>query len=180
MAKKIRAGILGATGAVGQNYALLLENHPWFEISYVAASPANAGKKYHEAVSEKWFMDRDIPKSMRDLVLGDANKVQDTSGRCELVFSSIETDKETIKKLETEYAAAGFPVISNNSAHRFTLDVPMIIPEINPEHIRIIPYQQQHYGFKKGFIVTKPNCSIQSCLTPMSALIKKAIQLTEL
>ncbi len=173
MDKKIKAGILGATGAVGQNYALLLENHPWFEVSYIAASPANAGKKYQEAVSGKWFMDRDIPKNIRNLVLGDANKVQDALEKCDFVFSSVELDKESIKRLEIEYASAGFPVISNNSAHRFTPDVPMIIPEINPDHIQVIRSQQENYNFKKGFIVTKPNCSIQSCLTPIRALMKK-------
>ena len=168
--KKLNVGVLGATGAVGQNYVLLLENHSWFNVSYVAASPKSAGKKYSEAVSRKWFMDKDIPKNIADLVVGDANKVEDAFGKCDFVFSAVELEKELIKEVENAYAKAGIPVVSNNSTHRWTEDVPMIIPEINHEHLQIIPEQKKHYGWEKGFIVVKPNCSIQSFLTPLHAL----------
>ena len=173
MAERIKVGILGATGAVGQNYAILLENHPWFEVAYLAASPNSAGKKYSEAVGGKWFMDKDIPKNLNDLVVGDASKIENAIGKCDFVFSSYEGKKEDIQKTELNYAAAGIPVISNNSAHRWTDDVPMIIPEINGNHIKIIDIQRKTRGFDKGFVVTKPNCSIQSYLTPLYALMQK-------
>ena len=171
--EKIKCGVLGATGAVGQNYALLLENHPWFEVSYLAASPNSAGKKYSEAVKGKWFMDKDIPKSLGNLIVGDASKVQDALGKCKFVFSSYEGKKEDIQKTEMDYAKADIPVVSNNSAHRWTDDVPMIIPEINADHAKIIGIQRKNRGFNKGFVVTKPNCSIQSYLTPVYALMSK-------
>jgi aspartate-semialdehyde dehydrogenase len=164
-------GIVGATGAVGQNYALLLENHPWFYVNYVAASPASAGKTYAEAVKDKWFMDKDIPQGMRHLKVGNANNIEDAIGKCEVIFSSYEGDKAQIQETELAYAKAGFPVISNNSAHRWTPDVPMIIPEINPGHTKIIASQKKARGFEKGFIVTKPNCSIQSFMAPVYALM---------
>jgi aspartate-semialdehyde dehydrogenase len=170
MAEKLRVGILGATGAVGQNYALLLENHPWFEVSYLAASPKSAGKPFGEAVGGKWFMDRDIPRGLVDLIVGDASKPEQALRKCDFVFSSYEGSKEEIQKTEMEYAEFGIPVVSNNSAHRWTEDVPMIIPEINHDHLRIIPVQQKKRGFTRGFVVTKPNCSIQSFLTPVYAL----------
>jgi len=173
MAERIKVGILGATGAVGQNYAILLENHPWFEVSYLAASPNSAGKKYSEAVGGKWFMDKDIPKNLRDLVVGDASKIEDALGKCDFVFSSYEGKKEDIQKTEMDYAKADIPVVSNNSAHRWTDDVPMIIPEINIEHLAMIDIQQNSRVFNKGFVVTKPNCSIQSYLTPVFALMQK-------
>lgn len=177
---KIPVGILGATGAVGQNYALLLEPHPWFEVAYVAASPNSAGKTYEEAVKGKWFMDRDMPNNLRDLVVGDASKVEEARGKCSFIFSSYESGKKEdkdkkldIQETEMAYAAAGIPVVSNNSAHRWTEDVPMIIPEINSEHIHLINSQRKNKGFDRGFIVTKPNCSVQSFLTPIYALMRK-------
>lgn len=173
MADKLRVGILGVTGAVGQNYALLLKDHPWFDITYLAASPKSAGKPFAEAVEGKWFMDRDIPRGLVDWVLGDASKVNDALGRCDFVFSSYEGSKEEIQATEMAYAKAGIPVVSNNSAHRWTDDVPMIIPEINARHLEIIPVQQKSRGFEKGFVVTKPNCSIQSFLTPVYALMEQ-------
>jgi len=173
MGNKLRVGILGATGAVGQNYAVLLENHPWFDITYLAASPKSAGKPFAEAVKGKWFMDRDIPKSLVDLVVGDAGHPPAAFGKCDFVFSSYEGTKEEIQKTEMEYAKAGFPVVSNNSAHRWTEDVPMIIPEINAYHLQIIPIQQDNRGFTNGFVVTKPNCSIQSFMTPVYALMEQ-------
>ncbi len=172
--KKYNVGILGATGAVGQNYATLLENHPWFNVSYLAASPNSAGKKYSEAVSGKWFMDKNIPRELADLVVGDASKVEEALGKCDFVFSSYEGKKEEIQKTELGYATANIPVISNNSAHRWTEDVPMVIPEINGDNMFfLIDYQKRNRGFEKGFIVTKPNCSIQSFMTPLYALMEK-------
>lgn len=171
--EKIPCGILGATGAVGQNYIIRLADHPEFKVTYVAASANSAGKTYSEAVKGKWFMDQDIPNNLRDLVVEDASKIQDALGKCDFVFSSYEGKKEDIQKTEMEYAAAGIPVVSNNSAHRWTDDVPMIIPEINPEHLTMIDIQKDNRGFNKGFVVTKPNCSIQSYLTPVFALMEK-------
>jgi len=171
--KKIQAGVLGATGMVGQNYIRLLENHPWFEVTYVAASSQSAGKSYQDAVRGRWLMDSDIPENVKTLIVNDANMTEQAKGNCQFVFSAVDGDKETIKKIENSYAAADIPVVSNNSAHRWTVDVPILIPEINPEHLDIIRDQQGHYGWNKGFIVVKPNCSIQSYMIPLYALMKK-------
>src|SRR3989338_6436182 len=165
--EKIKVGVLGATGMVGQMYIKLLENHPWFEVSYVAASPRSAGKKYVDAVEGRWHMATEMPDNVRDLFVEDANNVEAAVCRCGFVFSALELDKEEIKKLEMRYAAAGISVVSNASAHRGTEDVPMLIPEINAEHIRIIDAQRKNYGFDNGFIAVKPNCSLQSYLTPV-------------
>ncbi|MDP3882318.1 MAG: aspartate-semialdehyde dehydrogenase [Nanoarchaeota archaeon] len=173
MRSKLRVGILGSTGAVGQNYALLLEGHPWFEITYLAASPQSAGRAYGEAVAAKWHMNRDLPQKLSGIIVKDANSVQNALDNCDFVFSSYEGPKEEIKKAEEAYAAAGLPVISNNSAHRFTEDVPMIIPEVNAGHVNLIESQRARRGWERGFIVTKPNCSIQSFMTPLHALMEK-------
>ncbi len=172
MAKKIKAGILGATGMVGQMYLKLLEKHPWFEASYVAASPNSAGKKYADAVAGKWSMATDIPASAKDLIVEDASNVEKAVGKCDFVFSALEMDKEAIKALENNYAAHDIPVVSNASAHRWTEDMPMLIPEINHAHLDIIPIQKKNHGWKKGFVAVKPNCSLQSYLTPVYALEK--------
>lgn len=172
MENKYRVGILGATGAVGQNYLKLLETHPWFEVTYLAASKNSAGKKYTDAVGSKWFMDSDIPFNVRNLVVEDANNLEAVIGKCDFLFSSYEGTKDEIQATEMAYAKLGFGVVSNNSAHRGTDDVPMIIPEINSHDIKIIDKQRIDYGFERGgFVVTKPNCSIQSYLTPIYALI---------
>jgi len=168
--KKTSVGILGATGMVGQNYVRLLENHPWFEVRAVAASPQSAGKPYSEAVAGKWQMPCEVPKEVQGLVVEDASNVKKISEQCELVFSALEMDKQQIKDLESSYAAQDIPLFSNASAHRSTEDVPVIIPEVNPQHLEIIPEQQKHYGWKKGFIVVKPNCSLQSYITPVAAI----------
>jgi len=168
----IKVGVLGATGMVGQNYLRLLANHPWFDVVYLAASPASAGKKYKDAVAGRWHMREDIPEKYRDIVVEDAGQVEKALGRCQLIFSAVELDKKAILALEAEYAARGFAVVSNNSAHRSTEDVPVIIPEINHQHIEIIPQQQKQRGWNKGFLVVKPNCSIQSYMLPLFALIK--------
>ncbi len=177
MVKKLRVGILGATGMVGQNYIQLLDNHPWFEVVYVAASPSSAGKKYSDAVQGKWQMSKSIPSNVKDLIVKDANKVNDAKGKVDFVFSALEIDKELTRALEDEYAKNDIPVISNASAHRGTYDVPMIIPEINHNHIEIIKSQQKRHGWKKGFVVVKPNCSIQSYLTPVYSLINAGYEI---
>jgi aspartate-semialdehyde dehydrogenase len=173
MNEKIRVGVIGATGMVGQNYIRLLSDHPWFEVAYVAASPRSAGKAYQDAVAERWHMVSDIPARVRGLVVEDAANVRAAVGKCSVVFSAVDMEKETVRKLEMEYASKDLAVVSNNSAHRHTEDVPMLIPEINCEHCDIIPAQQKHYGWSKGLIVVKPNCSIQSYMIPIHALMKK-------
>lgn len=168
--RRYKVGILGATGMVGQNYLRLLEDHPWFEVTCVAASPKSAGMPYAQAVAGRWQMASDIPESVRDLILVDANDVSALKGHCDFVFSALEMEKEVVRALEEAYAVAGIPVVSNASAHRWTDDVPMLIPEINPHHLEMIPVQQRRRGWNKGFIVVKPNCSLQSYLTPIHAL----------
>lgn len=171
MTKKIPVGILGATGMVGQRFITLLENHPWFEVTVVAASPRSAGKKYKDAVDGRWFMDDSIPKHVAQLTItaveDDMKKI---ASQVKLVFSALDMEKDDIRRIENAYAAAGIPVVSNNSAHRWTEDVPMIIPEINPQHIELIKTQQKNHGWKKGFVVVKPNCSIQSYVPLLTAL----------
>lgn len=170
--ERIRVGIIGATGMVGQNYLRLLRDHPWFQVTHVSASPRSAGKKYSEAVAGRWLMDEEIPAQVAGLIVGDANDVKEAQGRCDFCFSAVEMDKQAVRGLEERYAANGMPVVSNNSAHRSTEDVPMLIPEVNPGHTDIIPFQQQNHGWDEGFIVVKPNCSLQSYLTPVYALMK--------
>jgi aspartate-semialdehyde dehydrogenase len=157
---------------VGQNYLRLLNNHPWFDVVYIAASPNSAGKKYADAVAGRWHMKQDIPPSFRDIVVEDAGKVERAVGRCRLVFSAVEMDKKAIMALEEEYAAKGFAVVSNNSPHRSTDDVPVMVPEINDGHLDIIPQQRKQRGWQQGLLVVKPNCSIQSYMMPIYALIK--------
>ena len=169
---KIRVGGLGATGMVGQRYIHLLENHPWFEVTYVAASPRSAGKLYKEAVASRWLIGADVPAAVADLVVQDANDVKAAFGKCQFMFSALEMGKDAIKALEEEYAAAGIPVVSNASANRWTEDVPMLIPEINADHLEVIAEQKKHHGWDKGFIAVKPNCSLQTYMMPLYALIK--------
>ncbi len=173
MSGKIPVGILGATGAVGQNYIYLLQNHPWFEVMYVAASPRSAGKKYSECVASRWLLGANIPEGIGDLVVQDANIPQNAVGKCRFVFSALELDsKDEIKALENAYAGLDIPVVSNASAHRWTDNVPMIIPEINADHVDVIKSQRAAHGWDKGFVAVKPNCSIQSYMIPVYALIK--------
>jgi len=171
--KKIACGVIGATGMVGQNYIRLLDNHPWFDIRYVAASPASAGKPYHEAVQGRWHMDSQIPEKVKDLVVGDAGEILSAKTRCRFVFSAVSLDKTAVIALESEYAKNGVPVVSNNSAHRYTRDVPILIPEINAHHLDVLPIQQSNHGWDKGFVVVKPNCSVQSYMIPIHALVQK-------
>jgi aspartate-semialdehyde dehydrogenase len=172
MAARIRVGVLGATGMVGQNYLRLLDKHPWFEVAYVAASPNSAGKKFEEAVAGRWHISSDIPASARNLLVGDANDISQAKGKCSLLFSAVEMDKSAVAQLELDYASRGFAVVSNNSAHRHTPDVPVIIPEINPEHLDIIPLQREKRGWSTGLLTVKSNCSIQSYMTPVYAFIR--------
>ena len=172
MNKKVKVGVIGATGMVGQNYLRLLNAHPWFEVVYLAASPNSAGKRYSEAVAGRWHMLTSIPEKFKDIVVEDAGLVDKASDKCSLIFSAVEMDKKSILALEAEYAAKGLVVVSNNSAHRGTEDVPVMIPEINPHHLEIIPEQQKRHGWDKGFLIVKPNCSIQSYMIPIYALIK--------
>jgi len=170
MAQRMNVGVIGATGMVGQNYLRLLANHPWFAVSYVAASPQSAGKTYAQAVAGRWHMQGDIPNSVQQLIVGDASDVAAAQGKCDLVFSAVALDKKAVTALELAYAAAGFPVVSNNSAHRSTADVPMVIPEINPGHLDVIAAQRRARGWTTGCIAVKSNCSIQSYMTPVWAL----------
>jgi aspartate-semialdehyde dehydrogenase len=183
--KKIKVGVLGATGMVGQNYIRLLENHPWFEVTHVAASTNSAGVLYSEAVEGRWQMATPIPAKVAKLKVVDVMNIEEAAKKCDFVFSAFEMpDKKLIQETEEAYARAGLPVVSNASAHRWTSDVPMLIPEINANHTDIISTQQKNCGFKKGFIAVKPNCSLQSYLTPLYALeqagyeIKKVILTT--
>ena len=169
---KMKVGVLGATGMVGQNFLRLLANHPWFEVVYLAASPNSAGKKYADAVVGRWHMKEDMTDAVKNIVVEDASNVDKAIGKCSLVFSAVEMDKQAILAIEMEYAKKGFAVVSNNSAHRNTEDVPVMIPEINHDHLDIIPAQQKHYGWGKGLLAVKPNCSIQSYMIPLFALMK--------
>ena len=169
MEKKLRVGILGATGMVGQRFISLLENHPWFEVTAVAASPRSAGKTYEEAVGGRWKMAAPMPEAVKKLVVMDVNEVERAASAVDFVFSAVDMTKDEIRAIEEAYARAETPVVSNNSAHRFTPDVPMVIPEINPEHFEVIPFQKKRLGTQKGFIAVKPNCSIQSYTPALSA-----------
>jgi aspartate-semialdehyde dehydrogenase len=172
---KIPVGILGATGMVGQQYITLLNDHPWFEVRYVAASPRSAGKKYAEAVAGRWHLAKTFAPHIGGLMVEDANDVSSAvaafkKGECSFVFSALEMGKDETRALEEAYAAEGIPVISNASAHRWTPDVPVLIAEINPDHTDIIPIQKKARGWDRGFIAVKPNCSIQSYMKPIHAL----------
>ena len=169
MEKKLRVGILGATGMVGQRFISLLENHPWFEVTTVAASPRSAGKTYEEAVGGRWKMTTPMPEKVKNLVVMNVNDVDAVSKTVDFVFSAVDMTKEEIRAIEEAYAKTETPVVSNNSAHRWTPDVPMVIPEINPDHFEVIKFQKQRLGTTRGFIAVKPNCSIQSYTPALSA-----------
>ena len=167
---KLKAGILGATGMVGQRFVQLLENHPWFEVAAVAASPRSAGKTYEEAVGDRWKMDTPMPEAVKKMVVLNVDEIEKVTSQVDFVFSAYEGTKEAIQNAEEAYAKAEVPVVSNNSAHRWTPDVPMIVPELNPEHTDVIEFQKKRLGTKKGFIAVKPNCSIQSYTPALFAL----------
>lgn len=169
MEKKLRVGILGATGMVGQRFISLLENHPWYEVVTVAASPRSAGKSYEDAVGDRWKMTSPMPEAVKHLTVMNVNEVEKVAAEVDFVFSAVDMTKEEIKAIEEAYAKTETPVVSNNSAHRWTPDVPMVVPEINPEHFEIIKDQRKRLGTQRGFIAVKPNCSIQSYAPVLTA-----------
>lgn len=169
MSEKLKVGILGGTGMVGQRFISLLENHPWFEVTTIAASPRSAGKTYEDAVSDRWKMDTPMPESVKEIKVMNVNEVESVASQVDFVFSAVDMSKDEIKKIEEEYAKTETPVVSNNSAHRWTTDVPMMVPEINPEHVEVIEAQKKRLGTKRGFIAVKPNCSIQSYAPVLTA-----------
>ncbi len=168
--EKLKVGILGATGMVGQRFVTLLENHPWFEVVLLAASERSAGKTYEEAVGAKWKMAVPMPERLKNVIVKNLNDVEANAKEVDFCFSAVDMDKEAIRAFEDAYAKTETPVVSNNSAHRWTPDVPMVIPEINPEHIEVIKYQRERLGTKRGFVAVKPNCSIQSYTPALNAL----------
>lgn len=172
MESKLRVGIIGATGMVGQRFITLLHEHPWYDIVCLAASPRSAGKTYDEAVKGRWAQAIEIPEKIADMTMKDASNVEEISSMVDFVFCAVDMDKKTIRDLEEKYAKAEVPVVSNNSANRWTGDVPMVIPEINDEHLKIIDAQRKRLGTKRGFIAVKPNCSIQSYVPVLNALKK--------
>ena len=169
MNKKLKVGILGATGMVGQRFISLLEDHPWFEVVTVAASPRSAGKTYEEAVGGRWKMTTPMPDAVKNLIVMNVNDVDAVASTVDFVFSAVDMSKDEIKAIEEAYAKTETPVVSNNSAHRWTPDVPMVVPEINPEHMEVIKFQKERLGTTYGFIAVKPNCSIQSYAPALTA-----------
>ena len=162
MKQKLRVGILGATGMVGQRFISLLDGHPWYEVVTVAASPRSAGRTYEEAIGGRWKMDTPMPEAVKQLVVENVNEVEKVAAGVDFVFSAVDMTKDEIRRIEEDYARTETPVVSNNSAHRWTPDVPMVIPEVNVDHFDVIAAQKKRLGTKKGFIAVKPNCSIQS------------------
>ena len=169
MEKKLRVGILGATGMVGQRFISLLEYHPWYEVVAVAASPRSAGKTYEEAVGGRWKMTTPMPEGVKKLMVMNVNDVEKVAAEVDFVFSAVDMTKEEIRAIEDAYAKTETPVVSNNSAHRWTPDVPMVVPEINPEHFEVIEFQKKRLGTTRGFVAVKPNCSIQSYAPVLTA-----------
>ena len=169
MSDKLRVGILGGTGMVGQRFISLLENHPWFEVVLIAASPRSKGKRYEDAVGGRWKMTTPMPEKVKDMIVYDVNEIDEISKQVDFCFSAVDMTKDEIRAIEEAYAKAEVPVVSNNSAHRWTPDVPMVVPEINPEHMKVIEDQKKRLGTKRGFIAVKPNCSIQSYAPVLTA-----------
>lgn len=169
MSEKLKVGILGGTGMVGQRFISLLENHPWFQVTVIAASERSAGKSYEEAVGGRWKMDTPMPEAVKKLVVMNVNEVEKVASEVDFVFSAVDMGKDEIKAIEEAYAKTETPVVSNNSAHRWTPDVPMVVPEINPQHFDIIPTQRKRLGTERGFVAVKPNCSIQSYAPVLTA-----------
>ena len=171
--KQYKVGIIGATGMVGQRFILLLSRHPWFNITVLAASARSAGKKYGELMGNRWLLSEPMPEAVKEMVIQDAAQVEDVAAQVDFCFCAVNMPKDEIKALEEAYAKAECPIVSNNSANRFTPDVPMVIPEINADHIRIIEAQRKRLGTKRGFVAVKSNCSLQSyvpAIHPLKAL----------
>ena len=176
MSDKLKVGILGGTGMVGQRFVTLLENHPWFKLTTLAASGRSAGKTYEEAVGSRWAMTTPMPESVKKMVVLDASKVEEVASQVDFIFCAVNMPKDEIKALEEAYAKAECPVVSNNSANRFTPDVPMVVPEINAEHLAIIEAQRKRLGTKRGFIAVKSNCSLQSYVPALHPLMKYGLE----
>ncbi len=172
--KKMKVGVVGATGMVGQRFLTLLQDHPYFEVAALAASANSAGKTYKDAVGNRWKLEAPMPEQYKDMVVTDAKDI-DAMKQCSFVFCAVNMKKDEIKALEEMYAKAEIPVVSNNSAHRWTPDVPMVIPEINPEHLEVIKAQRARLGTKRGFIAVKPNCSIQAYVPELTPLRRYGI-----
>lgn len=172
MNKKLKVGIVGGTGMVGQRFITLLENHPFFQLTAIAASSRSANQTYEKAVAGRWKMATPIPEEAKNLIVLDASKVDEVASKVDFIFCAVDMKKDEIKALEEAYAKAETPVVSNNSANRWTKDVPMVIPEINASHLAVIEAQKQRLGTKRGFIAVKPNCSIQSYTPMLSALME--------
>ncbi len=166
MSEKLKVAVLGGTGMVGQRFLILLENHPWFEVTQIAASPRSAGQRYEDAVGDRWKMPVPMPEAVKDIKVMNVNEVESVASQVDFVFSAVDMSKDEIRAIEEAYAKTETPVVSNNSAHRWTPDVPMVVPEINPQHMDVIRYQKKRLGTTRGFIAVKPNCSIQ-CYTPV-------------
>ena len=175
MSEKLKVGILGATGMVGQRFITLLENHPWFEVVTLAASAHSAGKTYAEAVGDRWKMETPMPEYVKNMVVVDGDDTESVASGVDFMFSAVNMPKDQIRAIEERYAKTETPVVSNNSAHRFTPDVPMVVPEINADHIEIIPAQRKRLGTKRGFIAVKSNCSLQSYVPALHPLRKYGI-----
>ena len=171
-----KVGIIGCTGMVGQRFATLLENHPWFTVTALAASPRSAGKTYKDAVGDRWVMKTPLPASMADMIVMDASNVEEVASKVDFVFCAVDMKKDEIRALEEAYAKAECPVVSNNSANRFTPDVPMVVPELNADHIKIIDAQRKRLGTKRGFIAVKSNCSLQSYVPALFPLSKFGVK----
>ncbi len=172
MSKKLRVGVLGATGMVGQRFVSLLADHHWFEVTTVAASASSAGRTYAEAVAGRWSLRAPIPAATAGLTVANASEVRRIAGEVDLVFCAVDMSKEETARLEEDYARAETPLVSNNSAHRAPPDVPMMIPELNPEHAAVIELQRRRLGTRRGFVAVKPNCSLQSYVPAIHPLMK--------
>ena len=171
--KKYRVGVIGGTGMVGQRFITLLANHPWFELTVIAASARSAGRSYEEAVGSRWVMADPIPEKARGIIVADAADVETVAPQVDFVFCAVDMNKDEIQALEERYAKAECPVVSNNSANRWTPDVPMVVPEVNPEHLQVIEAQRRRLGTRRGFIAVKSNCSIQSYVPALNPLRKE-------
>ena len=174
--KKFNVGIIGCTGMVGQRFATLLADHPWFNVTALAASPRSAGKTYKEAIGNRWALSAPLPESLQDMIVHDASDLAEVAALVDFVFCAVDMPKDQIRALEEAYAKAECPVVSNNSAHRTTADVPMVIPELNADHIEVIPFQRKRLGTKRGFIAVKSNCSLKSYVPALFPLSKFGVK----
>ena len=175
--EKYKVGVIGGTGMVGQRFVTLMENHPWFQLTVIAASARSAGKTYEEAIGTRWAMDTPMPQEAKGMIVMNAEAdIEESASKVDFVFSAVDMKKEEIQALEEAYARHECPVVSNNSAHRWTPDVPMVVPEINPEHLAVIADQRKRLGTQRGFIAVKSNCSLQSYVPALHPLRKFGIR----